>query len=668
MNKDRLTEHEKILKRYTLAKNAWSTIFSDYVSDLKFASGDQWDEKVKKERESNNLTALSYNQLPSKINFIVNNARSATPNIKINPVSGEANKNTAKILDGIVKYIQYKYNAKDAYINALDNAVTGGVGAWRINVISSNENLYANTTATKEMEEADEIEPVDIAEPIAPDDNDDDEFDIEIERILDVTSVLFDPNAKKMNFKDAEYVFVTNWIPKDEFEENYPDAECEGVGDTGKGMFNKDAVAVLEYWCKNKKTGYVEQYLVTGSEILSHNKHYRGKNLPIVMLTGHELHIEGERKYKGIVRDVKDIQILLNLSKSRTADYIAQASNQQTMVTPEQIAGYEDIWLNGNVNGLAVLPYNQTELGKPQREQPPAPPAGFMQVSSEADADMRSAIGIRDPMADIPAGNSGKAIQLQISQGNLGTFEFHDHLKSAIKFTGEIIVDLIPWVFKYPHIREIMGLDGQVNTVELNKPYIENGQAVLHDLTKGKYAVTISDGPSYESQRDEASDKLLEIIKAHPEFMQTAGDIVFRNMTFNGADEIADRIKATIPPNILAASNATNGDSESQAQMLISQLNQMGQQMQQMQQALEQSQQVIQQLNQEKQCKIVEIQTKAQADAQLRVLDHEHEMEMAKMKLNGASNQIAEKGIVDIEKMNEEFMLERRLGGNVINQ
>ena len=630
---DKKKFHEEAMARFKRAKEAWSKVHADYVADQRFANGDQWDAKLKSTLTLQGLSALTYNQLPAKVKYIVNNARQNTPAIKCNPIGDGSSRNTAKIYDGVIKHIQYKYDAKHAYINALSGIVIGGLGAWKVLPIQEDE---ADPITG-------ELEPT---------------YDISIERITDPTGVYMDPAAKKQNFCDAEFCFLLSWMDKDEAKELYPDALLESVEKDSKSLFNKHSVAILEYWVKNEDTGLFEQYLMTGEEILTENKAYRGKYCPIVLVTGEEKHIEGEREYKGIVRDVKDMQILLNLSKSKTADYIARATNVQWKATASQIAGYEDIWRDVNTAGVALLPYHPDASGSPERMEPPSPPTGFMQASAEADADIRAAIGIRDPLADVPVTQSGKAIQLQVAQGNIGTYEYTDKLNAAIKYTGTILVDLIPFYFSYPHIREIMGLDGQVTTVPLNQMYEENGQVVMHDLAAGKYSVTLDDGPSYESQRSEASDMLLECVSKYPEFMHIAGDIVFRNLNFEGAQEIADRLKATIPPNVLAAGNATNGDSASQTAQMQAGIAQMQQELQQAQAAFQQAQAMIAQLTQEKQAKIVEIQTRGQVEKDLAKDKFQYELQLKHLDVLANARAIEEKAHVesarDIAKINAE--------------
>jgi hypothetical protein len=70
---------------------------------------------------------------------------------------------------------------------------------------------------------------------------------------------------------------------------------------------------------------------------------------------------------------------------------------------------------------------------------------------------------------------------------------------------------------------------------------------VLNDITVGQYDVVMETGPGYNSKRQEAVDNMLPLLSAAPELMQVAGDLVFRNMDWPGADIIADRLAASNP-------------------------------------------------------------------------------------------------------------------------
>ena len=512
------------LEKFKLASEAWSTIHTQYIEDMLFAKGEQWDDQIRRRREQENRSTLVVDKIGSNIRYIVNNARMNIPAIVTHPVSGGSDKNTAKIFDGIIKYIEYSSNSKEVYSNALKQVCVGGIGAFRI---------------VSELDRDDEVQ-------------------IKLKRVKDPTTIYPDPNAELAGFEDMQYCFAIHWMTKDDFEANYPDAVNDPVADNSKSWFTKDKVQVAEYWYIHE--GKVCMAIITGSEVLSQIDDYPGKYIPFVYITGEEYNVEDVREFKGIVRDIKDQQRLLNYTKSEFADFLSRTAKQQWLISDKQIGAYQDVWNSSNISQYNYLPYESNGDGAPQRIDPATAPQALQVASQEADADIRSSIGIRDPLRDIPASQSGKAIGLQISEGNISIYNYYDSLHNGILVAGKILVDLIPKYYDEQRIQQVMGEDGQVNAVKINGPYVENDEIVQHMLSNGKYGIRLNFGPSYESQRTETADKLIELTTKYPALMQLAGDIIVRNLNFQGADELAARLQAAIPPQILAASNPTNGD------------------------------------------------------------------------------------------------------------
>lgn len=536
------------LEKFKLAQEAWSTIHDQYVDDVLFAKGEQWDEQIRKRREAEGRSTLVVDKIGANIRYIVNNARMNIPSIATHPVTGGSNKNTAKIFDGIIKYIEYSSNSKEVYSNTLKQVCNGGIGAFRI---------------VTELDRDNEVQ-------------------IKLKKIKDPTTIYPDPNAELAGFEDMQYCFAVHWMTKEDFEANYPDAVDSPIADNSKAWYTKDKVQVAEYWYI--EDGKVCMAIITGSEVLSRMEDYPGKYIPFVIGTGEEYTVEDVREFKSIVRDIKDQQRLLNYTKSEFADFLSRSAKQQFLISDKQLGPYQDVWNSANVSNFNYLPY--VDGGTlPQRLDPPNAPQALQVASQEADMDIRSSIGIRDPLKDIPASQSGKAIGLQISEGNISIYNYYDSLHNCILVAGKILIDLIPKYYDDARIQQVMGEDGQVNAVKINGPYVENDQVVQHMLADGKYGIRLNFGPSYESQRTETADKLIELTQKYPQMMQLAGDIIVRNLNFAGAEELASRLQAAIPPQILAASNPTNGDDAKNKLMATqNQIAQMQEQMKMLQQ------------------------------------------------------------------------------------
>jgi hypothetical protein len=104
-------------------------------------------------------------------------------------------------------------------------------------------------------------------------------------------------------------------------------------------------------------------------------------------------------------------------------------------------------------------------------------------------------------------------------------------------------------------------------------------------------------GPQYTTRRQEFVNAMMDILAQNESLTPLVGDLVFRNMDFPGADEIADRMRRA-----LAASNpaALDNKNDPQVVMLQQQLAQQHQMMQQMQQELIQAKQKAESISYQK--------------------------------------------------------------------
>jgi hypothetical protein len=167
-----------------------------------------------------------------------------------------------------------------------------------------------------------------------------------------------------------------------------------------------------------------------------------------------------------------------------------------------------------------------------------------MVASSAIADDLKTVLGIFDPAQALPGNLSGKALQGQQMQVDLSNFHFYDNMTRSIKQTGKIILDLIPKIYDTQRVLRIIGIDGKPDMVTIND--VQATGEVLNDVTVGLYDVVMDTGPGYNSKRQQAVDTMMPLM-AEPTVFQAAGDLLFRNMDFPGADVIADRLAAMNP-------------------------------------------------------------------------------------------------------------------------
>jgi hypothetical protein len=167
-----------------------------------------------------------------------------------------------------------------------------------------------------------------------------------------------------------------------------------------------------------------------------------------------------------------------------------------------------------------------------------------MEAASEVGQDLQTVLGIFDPAQQMMGNVSGKALQGQQQQVDMSNFHFYDNMTRSIKHTGKIILDLIPKIYDTKRVLRIIGVDGKPDLTTLND--LQATGEVLNDVTVGLYDVVMDTGPGYNSKRMEAVEAMMPMM-AQNEIFQVAGDLLFRNMDFPGADVIADRLAAMNP-------------------------------------------------------------------------------------------------------------------------
>lgn len=590
--------HEEILQvardRFKLAEEYESDGRTDEIDDQKFMIGDQWPLEVKNGRLQDQRPCLTINRIPQFVRQITNDQRQNRPSIKINPVDDKADIETAKIFQGMVRHIEYNSHADVAVDTAFDWAASSGLGYFRI--ITE----YADSMSFQQ--------------------------EIKIEPIKDRFSVYMDPYYQKPDGSDANWGFVFEEMSRDEFKAKYPKANAtsmsdwESLGDLAHTWLKKDSVRVAEYYYKeyeeveivlmSDKTvlrrDHVPKQLpdgvrevssrisnipkikwckINGLEILEETD-VPGEWIPIIPVIGEERIVEGKRVISGIVRHAKDPQRMYNYWKSSQTETIALAPKAPYIGMEGQFEGYEDQWKSANIKNHAFLQYKGKSLNgipapPPQRQVYEPPVQAITAAAAEAADDLKSTTGIYDAsLGNKSNEQSGIAIQRRSQQSQSSNFHFIDNLSRSLRHAGRILVAWIPKVYDTPQTVRIISDDGTVDMVQVNQIFQEGSEQKAHMLEAGKYDVTVDTGPSFATKRQEAVASMLDLSRAAPQLMQIAGDLMVRNMDWPGAQEIADRIKKTLPPNIV------EDDKNKQQQPLPPQVQQQMQQMSQMVQAL----------------------------------------------------------------------------------
>jgi len=594
----RIEEAKQFLR---LCNDSDSNNRAEALDDVRFAAGDQWPVDVQNSRVLEARPCLTINKVDAYIRQICNQQRQQRPRIKVHGMNNDSDAKVAEIITGITRHIENQSDADQAYDHAFEYCVKMGWGYWRV-----------TTDYVR-----------------------DDSFDQEIyiKRIENPFSVYFDPNSVEPDGSDAEKCLVTTVVSKAVFKKMYPNAEdtqgfsSRGTGDTESEWVTKEDIRIAEYFYTEREkamiiqlsdgtTGYSDEMpskealaaagitvidkrdtwrkkikwcKLTAMQILEEGE-WAGKFIPIVPVYGQEVRVDDKHKKFGLVRMAKDPQRMYNYWSTALTETVALAPKAKWLLAEGQDEGHENEWAMANIKAMPVLRYKQTDIeGRiapaPTRLQPEPPPAGVMTALQGMNQDLQAVVGIFDP-GQLPQGmQSGKSLQGQQQQADMTNFHYYDNLTRSIRHTGRIILDLIPKIYDRQRVMRIIGDDGKPEMVTIN----EQGQdeqgvsKVLNDVTVGEYDVVMETGPGYNSKRQEAVDSMMSLLGADPTLMQTAGDLIFRNMDFPGAEVIADRLAAANP----MAQIDDKSPIPPQVQMQLAQSKQMIQQLQQQIQAEE---------------------------------------------------------------------------------
>jgi hypothetical protein len=558
------------------------------IDDVRFARlGEQWPEAVMKQREKEGRPCLTINKLPAFIRQVVNDARQNKPAIKVHPADSGADVETADVINGLIRNIEYTSSADVAYDTGVECAVTAGFGYWRVGLDYAFDDSF--------------------------------DMDIQIKRVINPFSVYGDPNSTEADSSDWNTAFVVDRLTKDQFEAQWGDKARVDWDDTGWASAGEpwrveNDVLVAEYWKREEvdriivrmqggqvyskqqletdpdlivqlemgllqphgerkvKSHKVTQHFMSGAEILE-SKDWPGRYIPIVPVYGDEFDVQGKRYFRSLIHNAKDAQRTFNYWRTTGAELIALAP-KVPFIGPKG-AFDSDIarWQTANTKSHAFLEYDPVPAAGnvPPQRQPldTGPAAGALQEALNASDDIKAIVGMYDASLGARSNEtSGKAIMARQREGDISTFHFVDNMARAIRHTGRIVLDLIPSVYDSERILRVIGEDGSQDAKQVNAPYQvkdpktgqpmkdELGEPImaLHDLTAGKYDLTVTTGPSFTTRREEAAASMTEALRAFPQAAPVIVPELAKNLDWPGADDIAEKLEkmnsGQIPPEL----------------------------------------------------------------------------------------------------------------------
>ena len=579
-------EMQHFRERFQIMQTFWSNVHSEALKDDKFVAGDQWEEQIRKERQEDRRPILTYNLLPAFNRQITNRIRQERPTVKVTPVetnlgadprmkniAGTKDYSMAEVYAGMIKNIEHVSRADQAYDTATKHAVDHGFGFFYL------------------IPQWSKIDPF-VQELV-------------IHRVKNSYGIFLDPDAQEADYRDMQDAFMFTQMARSTFRKKYPDAAYSeytptSLGATYEGWYDPDNIRIAQYFfiehksdealmLSNGKVVYYEDVKLildelerdTGIHILTNESGQDMRKavkrpvcrwqkmtadevlegpldlpfsaIPIFPVLGEEIMADGKTRYESAIRHARDPQKSYNYWRTAAVETVALAPRAPYMLTERQLAGHEELYEAANTHNLPYLLYNHVEgVAPPQRNFPAQVAAAELQNATQDGVDMQTIIGLHDASLGRESNEkSGKAIIARQNAGATATFQFPDNLGRALEQCGRLIVEAIPRLYDTKRQVRIRNPDQSEDFVEINREVIDEQtkQSILvHDIAYGKYDVVLETGPSYATQRQEAADLQMELLKIlGPDMARNIVHLIVQNLGVPGSEEVAAVLRKMLP-------------------------------------------------------------------------------------------------------------------------
>jgi hypothetical protein len=564
--------HAEALRQFNDIQTALRDERLQCLQDRRFYSlcGSQWEGPLYDQYE--NKPKFEVNKIMLAVIRIVNEYRNNRITVDYVSKDGSENDKLAEVCDGLYRADEQASVADEAYDNAFEEAVGGGIGAWRLRTVYEDE-----------------------------EDDEDDRQRIRFEPIYDAdSSVFFDLNAKRQDKSDAKYCFVVTSMTRESYKEVYNDDPTDWPKIIHQYEFDwatPDIVFVAEYYKLEEKTELirifqaidgteerytatdfvndetleetlmavgtreirqkrvkrmrVRKYIMSGGKVLEDAGYIAGKCIPIVVVYGKRWFVDNIERCMGAVRLAKDAQRLKNMQLSKLGEISALSSIEKPIMTPEQVAGHQVMWAEDNLRDYPYLLINPvtgadggTQISGPvaytKSAQIPPAMAALLQITEQ---DMQDILGNPQGADKMVSGVSGKAVELIQTRVDMQTFIYMSNFAKGMKRCGEIWLSMAKEIYTEDKRKmKTIAPTGEAGMVELMQPMIdpETGSMMMaNDLSDATFDVVSQVGPSSSSKRAatvRALTGMLQITQ-DPETAQVLTAMAMMNMEGEGIQD-----------------------------------------------------------------------------------------------------------------------------------
>lgn len=543
------------------SKYEWGYGFNEHnilagKEDAKFTVGNQWDPVVEQRRKDQKKPVLTFNRLVAFMAQLVGNRLMNETEIRVFPDKA-GTKEIATIREGLIRSIFKNSNADFARDEAGKYQVVCGEGYFTLCMEYAGDDVF--------------------------------EQEIKIGAVVDPYSVVMDPLSIEPSGEDAQWGFIGDDIPQQEFKRRWPwAAEVGFLGDkrwNQSGFWlSEDTIRVVSYWrmvtegiktlalytdgtvhdVTNKEefeylpfvetrsdgspftrdvpNRFAQLYICSGNNILEGPHDYPVSSIPIYRVPGWELN-DGEKTHRwGLIRFLKDPQRLHNYWRSTVAEQLVAAPRNKWLTTPDAVKGHETKWRRSPTSDDPFLYYNDGETA-PIHIPPPGIDAALVNEAGLATQDLKDISNIHEASMGMPSNEVSKvAIQQRQMVSDVGSYIYVDRRRLADRRCAKNINELISYIYDTKRTATIIGRDDKTTVMVINDPSDPNS-----DVTIGKYGVTVDVGPASETKRTLANEQMMSFVNAMPQTASVVMDLVAEAQDWPKSGEFAKRFKMLLP-------------------------------------------------------------------------------------------------------------------------
>lgn len=397
-------EYNEIKQYLSDSDSRWKSLKDKIKDDRLFISGEQFsddDDKI-----------LGKYRLKNAINIVNNTCNSIVNNYSKFPFTWYTDIN--EINDAIHMFFNTNNNG-DASRNTLLSSVSFGLGVF---ALSTDLNVYTGN-----------VEPI-------------------IYNIPNVENVYLDPSISTKNGADACRCAIiekkSKQYIKNTYGEDFVKSEHFGKESFDIDLNPKIEQAIVTFY--EKTNAGVEVTVWTNGQLVDTNT-LNISFIPVIPVFGEEVWEDNEVSYQGLVRKIKPIQKLLNLSVLQLSERLAVSPKPVFMATREQVNGVEDYWKNMTKSLNPLLIYNGYDkkgnaLQAPNRVDNTVHFEDLNGVMSSVLNLMTSITGINPTgLADDNKTATASLLEQNAYSNNIS--HFYANLKQSFKLAGTIFCQLI---------------------------------------------------------------------------------------------------------------------------------------------------------------------------------------------------------------------------------